>query len=383
MEKLPSRQLPTAPAEYHAFLNELKKRICKAQIRAGLAANRELILLYWRIGTEILARQGKAGWGAKIVDRLSADLKQAFPELKGFSPRNIKYMRAFAAAYGDASFVQQRVAQIPWGHIVRILDHVADADEREWYMSKTIEFGWSRATLVHQIESDLYQRQGKAQNNFSAALPAAQSDLARQVLKDPYIFDFLNMGEEAVERDLEKHLLEHLRAFLLELGSGFSFVGSQYRIRVCEDDYYIDLLFYHLQLRCFVVIDLKMTDFAPEHAGKMNFYLSAVDELLRREGDNPSIGLILCKSKKSLVVEYALRDMRKPIGISAYKFTRSLPKEFKGALPTIDELEGELDKEKCSQFYSSNRALRSKDRWEAPEPSSAAAAVRRTANPKS
>ncbi len=260
------------PGDYKSLLNDLKTRIRKAQVRAGLAANRELILLYWQIGTEILARQDAAGWGAKIIDRLSLDLKRAFPELKGFSPRNIKYMRSFADAYRNASFVQQVVAQIPWGHIVRILDYVSDAGEREWYIRKTIECGWSRTILVHQIENGLCHRQGKAQTNFPMALPAPNSALAQQVLKDPYIFDFLNIGDEAAERDLEKRLLDHLRSFLLELGSGFSFVGSQYRIHIDDEDYYIDLLFYHLKLRCFVVIDLKTTDFLPEYAGKMNFY---------------------------------------------------------------------------------------------------------------
>ncbi len=343
MDLKSSGKLSVLSAEYGSFLSELKERIRKAQIRAGLAANRELLLLYWHIGNEILTRQGKTGWGAKIIDRLSADLRHAFPELKGFSPRNIKYMRAFAKAWPNEEFVQQLVAQIPWGHVVRILDYARDAREREWYVRKTIEHGWSRVILVHQIESGLYQRQGKAQSNFPSTLPVAQLDLAKQVFKDPYLFDFLNIGEEAIERELEQRLLAHLRSFLLELGSGFAFVGSQYRIKVDGEDYFIDLLFYHLRLRCFVVIDLKTTDFAPEHAGKMNFYLSAVDELLRHREDRPTIGLILCKSKKRLVVEYALRDMKKPIGVSAYRLTRALPKELEKALPSIKDLKSSLD----------------------------------------
>lgn len=343
MDIKPSGKMSVLPEEYISFLSELKERIRKAQIRAGLAANRELVLLYWHIGNEILTRQEKAGWGAKIIDRLSADLRHAFPELKGFSPRNIKYMRAFAETYRNTVFVQQVAAQIPWFHHCILIDKIKSGDEREWYVQKTIENGWSRAILVHQIESGLYQRQGKVQSNFPSTLPAAQSDLARQIFKDPYLFDFLGIGEEAVERELEQRLLSHLRSFLLELGSGFAFVGSQYRILVGGEDYFIDLLFYHLRLRCFVVIDLKTTDFAPEHIGKMNFYLSAVNELMRHRDDRPTIGLILCKSKNKLVVEYALRDMRKPIGVSAYRLTRALPKELKAALPSIENLESALD----------------------------------------
>ncbi|MFA4972252.1 MAG: PDDEXK nuclease domain-containing protein [bacterium] len=343
MDTKPSGKMAVLPTEYGSFLSELKERIRKAQIRAGLAANRELVLLYWHIGNEILIRQEKAGWGAKIIDRLSADLRHTFPELKGFSPRNIKYMRAFAEAYRNAEFVQRVAAQIPWFHHCILIDKVKSGNEREWYVRKTIEHGWSRVMLVHQIESGLYQRQGKAQSNFPSTLPVAQLDLAKQVFKDPYLFDFLNIGEEAIERELEQRLLAHLRLFLLELGSGFAFVGSQYRIQVDGEDYFIDLLFYHLRLRCFIVIDLKTTDFAPEHAGKMNFYLSAVDDLLRHSDDRPTIGLILCKSKKRLVVEYALRDMQKPIGVSAYKLTRALPKELEEALPSIEALKGSLD----------------------------------------
>jgi predicted nuclease of restriction endonuclease-like (RecB) superfamily len=339
--------LTMRPEGYDGFLEELKQRIRTAQIRAVLAVNRELILLYWQIGHEILERQDLAGWGAKIIERLASDLHREFPEAKGFSPRNLKYMRALAEAYPDPNFVQQVVAQIPWGHNVRILDGTKDRAEREWYIQQTVQNGWSRNVLVLQIESGLYRRQGKAQTNFAATLPEPQSDLAQQVLKDPYNFDFLTLSRDAHEKELELGLLEHLRKFLLELGVGFAFVGSQYPLEVGGEDFRIDLLFYHLKLRCFVVIDLKMGAFKPEYAGKMNFYLSAVDDLLRHSADQPSIGVILCKSKNAVVAEYALRDTAKPIGISEYLATIRLPEDLKGSLPTVEELEEELKKDRA------------------------------------
>lgn len=335
-------QLIKAPTGYAELLEDLKARIRSAQTRAGLAVNRELVLLYWDIGRRILLRQQKEGWGAKVVERLAHDLSADFPDIKGFSPRNLKYMRAFAETYQDKQFVQQVVAQIPWGHNVRILDYVKESIQREWYIRQTIAHGWSRNVLVHQIESGLYGRQGKAVANFDRTLPAPQSELALQVLKDPYVFDFLNIGEEAKERDLEKALLEQIRVFLFELGVGFAFVGSQYHLEVGGEDFYIDLLFYHLRLRCFVVIELKVGEFQPEYAGKMNFYLSAVDDLLRHKDDHPSIGIILCKAKNKVIAEYALRDTRKPIGVSGYKLTETLPKNLKGELPSIKELETSL-----------------------------------------
>ena len=327
---------------YVDLISSLKEKIRAAQHKAALSVNRELLILYWEIGREVLTRQSAEKWGTKVIERLSADLSREFPEMKGFSQRNLKYMRAFAEAYPDTQFVQQAVAQIPWGHNVRILDYVKDPREREWYIRKTIEHGWSRNVLVHQIESRLYHRQGKAITNFSRTLPKPQSELAHEVLKDPYVFDFLGIGEEALERDIERALIENLRRFLLELGVGFSFVGSQYHLEVGGQDFYLDMLFYHLQLRCFVVIDIKIGEFQPEFAGKMNFYLSAVDDLLRHKDDQPSIGVILCKAKNKVVVEYALRDNRKPIGVSGYKLTESLPKKLKGSLPTVEELEAEL-----------------------------------------
>jgi predicted nuclease of restriction endonuclease-like (RecB) superfamily len=332
------------PEGYDDFLRDLKERIRAAQVRAILSVNRELILLYWQIGRDILERQSQAGWGAKVIDQLANDLRRAFPEMKGFSPRNLKYMRALAETYAEPEFVQQVVAQIPWGHNVRILDAVKDPAEREWYIRKAIENGWSRAVLVHQIESGLYARQGRAISNFERTLPAPQSELAQQLIKDPYNFDFLTLGPEATERDLERGLIARLRDFLLELGVGFAFAGQQYPLTVGDQDYRLDLLFYHLKLRCFVVIDLKVSDFIPEFAGKMNFYLSAVDDQLRHAADEPSIGIILCKSHNKVVVEYALRDTTKPIGVAEYRLTKALPERLKGTLPSIEELEAELGK---------------------------------------
>jgi len=301
------------PAGYSKLLKDIKNRIRNSRVKAALSVNRELVLLYWNIGRAILNKQQKEGWGAKVIDRLAKDLHQEFPEMKGFSSRNLKYMRAFAEVYSDKSFVQQVAAQIPWFHNCILLDKIKASIKREWYLHKTAEYGWSRAVLVHQIESGLYERQGKATTNFERTLPSPQSDLARQLLKDPY---------------------------------NFAFVGSQVHIEVGKEDFFIDLLFYHLQLRSYVVIELKAKDFRPEFAGKMNFYLSAVDDLLRHPEDRPSIGIILCKKQNRVVAEYALRDMNKPIGISAYKLTKSLPKKLKGTLPTIKELEEELCKEK-------------------------------------
>ncbi len=336
------RNKDVAPEGYQSLLVDLKERIRAAQVRAALSVNRELIALYWQIGRLIVARQEEYGWGTQVIDRLAADLRQSFPDMKGFSTRNLRYMRAFAATYPDMDVVQQVAARLPWGHTMRLLDTVKDPSARVWYMSQAVERGWSRDMMMRQIESDLHRRQGQAQTNFTRTLPATQSDLARQVLKDPYNFDFLSLGDDALERDLERGLLTHIRAFLLELGVGFAFVGNQYRLEVDEQEYFIDLLFYHYRLRAFVVIDLKMFDFQPEYAGKMNFYLSAVDDLLRHPDDQPSIGIILCKSKNKVVAEYALRNVTTPIGISSFQLTEALPTDLRGNLPTIEELEATL-----------------------------------------
>lgn len=330
------------PPDYAQFLGELKTHIREAQVRAALAVNSELVQLYWRIGHQILQRQDQQGWGAKVIEQLAQDLRQAFPEASGFSPRNLKYMRAFAQAWPDETIVQQLVAQIPWGHHVRLLDKVEDPTERAWYVSQTREHGWSRNVLVAQVERGLYHRQGRAVSNFSRTLPAPQSELAQQLLKDPYTFDFLSLGTEAQERDLERGLLEHVRAFLLELGKGFALVGSQYPLEVGGQDYYLDLLFYHLQLRCFVIIDLKMGEFKPEDSGKMNFYLAAADELLRHPTDQPTIGLVLCKTHNRVVAEYALRGLSQPIGVAEWQLTRALPPELQRNLPSAEELDAVL-----------------------------------------
>ena len=332
------------PAGYVELLEDLKRRIREARVRAALSVNRELVLLYWYIGREILKRQKQEGWGAKVIDRLARDLRREFPDMKGLSRANLFYMRAFAEAYPDEQFVQQLAGQLPWWHNVVIFTKIKDPALREWYIRACIEHGWSRAVLIAQIETRLHERQGKAVTNFERTLPASTSELARDILKDPYNFDFLGLHDKAVERDLERALLQHLRDFMLELGTGFAFVGSQYHLEVGGEDFYIDLLFYHLKLRCFVVIDLKMREFRPEDAGKMNFYLSAVDDLLRHPEDRPSIGLILCKTKNRLVVEYSLRDMNKPIGTASYQLTRTLPADLQESLPSVEELEAELGK---------------------------------------
>lgn len=330
------------PEGYDELLNGLKTRVQRARISAGLAVNRELVILYWQIGKDIIAQQQNQGWGAKVIERLAADLQHAFPEMKGFSRTNLLYMRAFAGAYPEEEFVQQVVGQIPWGHNIRVLDLVKDPIQREWYIRKTVEHGWSRNVLVHQIQSGLYNRQGGAATNFALTLPPPHSDLARDVLKDPYNFDFLALTDDVQERELERALVEHIRDFLLELGVGFAFVGSQYHLEVAGEDFYIDLLFYHLKLRCYVVIELKATDFKPEYSGKVNFYLSAVDDILRHPDDQPSVGIIICKTRNKLLAEYALRDVNKPIGISQYELTKALPESLTGSLPTIEELEQEL-----------------------------------------
>jgi predicted nuclease of restriction endonuclease-like (RecB) superfamily len=329
------------PPDYAQFLSDLKTQIQAAQTKAVLAVNRELILLYWQIGKKILERQEEAGWGAKVVTQLAKDLRSAFPTMKGLSRTNLLYMRSFAKAYPNELIVQQLAGQLPWFHNCVLLDKVKDPSEREWYARACIENGWSRAVLEHQIESQLFERQGKAISNFKQTLPAPQSELAQQLFKDPMNLEFLMLSEEALERDLEQNLLERLKDFMLELGVGFSFVGSQYHLDVDGEDFYLDLLFYHLRLRCFVIIDLKMGEFKPEFVGKMGFYLTAVDHLLRHPDDKPSIGLILCKSKKKTVVEWSVQGISKSMAVAEY---RTLPKELQKVLPTTEQLEAELNK---------------------------------------
>lgn len=331
------------PDGYDDFFRNLKERIRSTQVKAALAVNQELVLLYWQIGRDILQRQQDEGWGTKVVDRLAQDLKMEFPEMTGFSPRNLKYMRAFAEAYPVEAIVHQLGAQIPWKHNCAIIDKVKVPEQRIWYIQKTIENGWSRNVLIHQIDTDLYSRQGGALTNFPSALPAPQSDLAQSLLKSEYNLEFLNLREKALERDLERALLEHMQKFLLELGVGFAFVGSQYRLDVEGDEFFVDLLFYHLALSCFVVIELKTTDFKPEYSGQINFYVNVIDDKLRRPTDNPTIGIVLCRSKKKAIVEYALRGMSQPISVSTYRTTAALPEEFKAKLPSIEDLQHEIE----------------------------------------
>ena len=359
------------PVGYANLLAGLKARVRAGQLRAVVSVNRELILLYWDIGKIIAEAQRTKGYGKQVVERLAQDPHEAFPKMDGFSPRNVWRMRAFYLAWTEGSQkhpqavgkldskilpqlvaeldgqnLPQPVAEIPWGHNVLLLEKIANPILRLWYARKAIEHGWSRAVLTHHIETQLHKREGKAVTNFQRTLPPPQSDLAEQTLKDPFNFDFLTLRDDAHERDLEQGLLDHIQKFLLELGVGFAFVGRQYHMEISGQDYYLDLLFYHLRLRCCVVIDLKMKAFEPEFAGKMNFYLSAVDDQLRHADDKPSIGLLLCKERDHLTVEYTLRDLKKPIGVAQWqtKLVESLPANLKGSLPTVAEIESELDK---------------------------------------
>ena len=339
------RKSPSALSpDYARLLAAIKARVRAAQIRAVLSANRELLAAYWDIGRMILDRQNAEGWGAKVIDRLSRDLQNEFPGQQGFSPRNLKYMRAFAEAWPEPEFVQQPAAQIPWTHHCMLLDKLSSPADRLWYAAKALEYGWSRPILGLQIESSLHTRQGKAVTNFKSTLPPPQSDLAQQMIKDPYVFDFLNLRDLANERAVEEALMAHVEKFLLELGVGFALVGRQVHMEVGDHDFYLDLLFYHFRLRCFVVVDLKARDFTPEAAGKMNFYLSAVDDRFRQPTDQPSIGLILCRAKNRIIAEYALRDLQKPIGVSDYvtKLVNSLPKELQASVPSVKEIESGL-----------------------------------------
>ena len=366
------------PEDYDRILGEIRGRIREAQVRASFAASSELIRLYWDIGRTIVERQRQAGWGSGVLRRLAADLRNELPDVKGFSERNLKLMTQFYREYSDlpaigqqpvaqlpvaeglsqdplqpaprfaccpAEKVQQLVAQLPWGHNILLIRKVKELATRLWYMRQCLEQGWSRNVLDLMIKSEAHSRQGRAITNFDVQLPAPQSDLAQQALKDPYVFDFLTIEEPFRERELETGLVRHLQRFLLELGTGFAFVGRQYHLVVGEEDFYIDLLFYHLELRCFVVIDLKKGPFKPDYAGKMNFYLNVVDDRLGHETDSPTIGLILCQDRKRVLAEYALRGLDKPIGVSEYELTRALPDELRSALPTIEEIEAELQSE--------------------------------------
>lgn len=361
--------LPTNP-DYRAWLTDLKARVRSSQIKAALRVNTELLSLYWELGEQIVEKQKTTSWGGKLIEQLSNDLAAEFPEMKGFSRQNLYYIRQWYLFYNQdfvivpqvvgqfeslpkiagqltektpQQIVQQLVALIPWGHNREILSHSKTLDEALFYVAETLRNGWSRAVLGLQMESRLFERQGKAIHNFDLTLPKPQSDLARELLKNPYNFDFLTLGPDAHERDIEAALTEHITKFLLELGKGFAYVGRQYPLEVGGEDFFIDLLFYHLRLRCYVVIELKAGKFKPEYAGKLNFYLSAVDDLLRTEHDQRSIGLLLCKAENGIVAEYALRDLNKPMALADFKLTDLVPEDLKGSLPTIEELEAGLN----------------------------------------
>ena len=330
------------PSDYGPWLAELKARIHAAQQQAARSVNSELVLLYWQIGRGILERQGREGWGSKVIERLAQDLRNAFPTMKGFSRANLLYMRAFAEAWPDAAIVQQAVGQLPWGHNIVLLTRLKAPEWRLAYARQAIEHGWSRNVLNLHIETQRLEREGEAVTNFDLRLPQPQSDLARESLKDPFRLDFLGLGKEAEERAIESALVQHITHFIIELGAGFAFVGRQVPLQVGGDDFFIDLLFYHLKLRCYVVVELKAGPFKPEHTGKLGFYLSAVDAQIKHPDDQPTIGLLLCKSKNTVVAEYALRDSNKPIGVAEYQLVQSLPERLQTNLPSIEEIEAEL-----------------------------------------
>jgi len=333
------------PASYAEMLGEIKQRIQQERLRVVMAANSAMVLLYWDIGRKILERQEMEGWGARVVDRLSEDLRSAYPDMQGLSPRNLKYMRAFSAAWPDREIVQEALAQIPWYHNVALLDKLNGQEERLWYARQSRECGWSHNILSLQIQSRVHERHGKALTNFPSTLPPADSDMAGQVFKDPYLFDFLGTADPRREREVEKALVDHIQRFLLELGTGFAFVGRQVPLEVADQDFHIDLLFYHLRLRAYVVIELKAVPFDPAFVGQLNLYLSAVDDLLRHPDDKPTIGLLLCRSKSRVVVEYALRHLKRPVGVAEWetRLVDKLPEDLRGTLPTVEEIEAELE----------------------------------------
>lgn len=327
--------------EYKQWLIDLKHKVLSSQLKAAIKVNSELLNLYWELGADIVLRQQKAAWGDKLLTQLSHDLMSEFPDMKGFSVRNLKYMRQWYQFYSENEIGQQAVAQllqIPWGHNIHIVSKSQNIAEALYYVGNTLENGWSRNVLIHQMESGLYQREAASQHNFKQTLPALQSDLAIETLKDPYIFDFLNLSKQHSEHELEQGLVDHITAFLLELGAGFAYMGRQYPMSVGERDFYIDLLFYHARLHCYVVIELKLGEFEPEHAGKLNFYIKAIDAQLCQPGDAPTIGILLCKTKDKVVAEYALSDINKPMGIAEYRLTKALPDALKANLPSVEAL---------------------------------------------
>lgn len=348
---LVKREQSSLPSSYPQLLKEIKEKVRIAQIRANLSVNKELIKLYWEVGKVIVDRQKQEKWGAKVIEKLGEDLQKEFPGIEGFSRRNVFRMKKFYTSY---QLVPQAVAliedlpifHIPWGHNAVLLEKLEDTEDRLWYAQRAIEKGWSRSNLEMWIESNLREREGKGVTNFKTTLPKPDSDLAQQAMRDPYCLDFLMLSEEAKEKEIEKGLIEHIQKFLLELGEGFAFVGRQYPLCVEGDTYYLDLLFFHLKLRCYVVVELKAREFDLRDTGQMNFYLAAVDDLLRHPEDRPTIGILICKTKKKLKAQYAVANLKRPINISSYELiAKTLPKELKPSLPTVEQIEAELSKD--------------------------------------
>jgi predicted nuclease of restriction endonuclease-like (RecB) superfamily len=363
---------------YNIVLADLKEKIRLAKQQAVSVVNTHLLLAYWEIGKTITDQEKKEGWGAKVIDRLSLDLKMEFPEMTGLSPRNLRYMRDFALTYRyfpflqqplvksptgeniiwqpsvakledhhnqSATIVQPVVAQLPWAHHIVILSKIKTAEEREFYIKKAIENNWSKSVLTAQINSDLYKRQGQAITNFQDTLSPLQGDRAIETLKNPYLLEFLGISEEVQERELEKALINHLKDFMRELGRGFAYVGNQKNLVVDGDDFFLDMLFFNTELNCYVIFELKVGDFKPEFAGKLNFYVNVVNEQLKRDYHNPSIGVLLCKTPNETVVKYSLTGIASPIGVADYEFVKALPKKLKGQIPSVEELEAEIEKE--------------------------------------
>lgn len=343
-------------SDYADWLRSLKSRVCQVQLKAAVSVNQALLQFYWELGSDIVEKQQNTSWGEGFLTQLSQDLVAAFPDMKGFSKRNLEQVRRWYLFYSEnRPIAQQPVSQlksplveqitrIPWGHNIAIVTKCKSLAEASFYVQNTLTHNWSRSVLVHQIESSLWQREGKGISNFSDALPTPQSDLAQQTLKDPYIFDFLSLTQDHTERELEAQLTDHITRFLLELGAGFAYVGRQVQVEVGSRSFFIDLLFYHTKLHCYVVVELKTTDFEPEHTGKLNFYIKAVDEQIKSDKDEPTIGILLCKSRDKLVAEYALSDIHKPIGVSEYQLTQALPDDLKSSLPSIEKIEAEFSK---------------------------------------
>lgn len=344
----------THTKDYVTFLNSIKKDIQTSRIRAVLSVNKELISLYWRIGKGVLEKQSELGWGSKVIEQLSLDLKHSFPDIKGFSKQNLWYMRQFASEYGENEILQQAIGEIPWGHNIDIFTKLKDNNIRFWYIKKTIENGWSRNVLVMNIEAGTHLKLGAAQTNFNLTLPNPTSDLAQQLIKSEYNFEFLALADKAHEKAIEKGLINHIRDFLLELGKGFAFMGSQYRVELAGEEFFIDLLMYHVKLKAYVVIELKSGKFKPEYVGKLGFYTTAIDHEIKDDSDNPTIGLLLCQSTNKMMVEYCLKDSKKPMGVSEYQ---TVPKEYENLLPSPEQFQHVLDTIESKEDHASTNQM--------------------------